>query len=109
MEQLLAQYAGLVGVAAFIAFVINILKYFGIVQDGTAQNWSAGLNLVFLAALLALNVFMPEVDVAGVDARVAQFVEFAIVIWGYLLQLFGSKLAHSIVKGTAVIGKSHSG
>lgn len=108
MESLLAQYAGLIGVAAFIAFLINVLKYFGIVQDGQAQTWSAGLNLLFLCALFALNVFVPEIDVSGIDARLVQFVEFAAVVWGYLLQLFGSKLAHEIVKGTAVIGKSYS-
>ncbi len=109
MDSLLAQYASLVGVAALIALLINVLKWFGVVTDGTAQTWSAGLNLLFLIGLFAVNLFAPEVDIAGLDARLAQLVEFAAVVWGYLLQLFGSKLAHELMKGVPIIGKSYSG
>lgn len=108
MEDLLLQYGTLVGVSALIAFLINFLKSLGVIQDGQAQNWSAGLNLVALTGLLLLRVFAPDVDVSGLDAQIAQFVDVAIVVVGYLLQLLGSKTTHAIVKGTFLIGKSYS-
>ena len=108
MENLLAQYAGLVGVAALIALMINVLKTFEIVTDGTAQNWSAGLNLVFLTGLLVLQIWAPQVDVAELDAKIAGLVQVGVVVLGYVLQLLGSKVTHQIVKGTALIGTSNS-
>ena len=108
MANLLAQYAGLVGVAALIALVINVLKTLGIVTDGTAQNWSAGLNLVCLTGLLVLQIFAPQIDVAILDAKIAGLVEVGVVVLGYVLQLLGSRVTHSIVSGVALIGKSFS-
>lgn len=108
MDSLLLQYAGLAGMAALITFVINILKTFGLVRDDTAQNWSAALNLAGLIGLLALRVFQPDLDVEGLDAQVGQFVEVGIVVFGYVMQLLGSKLTHEITRGVTLIGKSHS-
>ena len=108
MEDLLLQYAGLAGVAALIAFLINILKTFGVVKDDSAKNWSAALNLVGLAALLALKVFQPEASVEGIDANIAQFVQVGVVVFAYVVQLLGSKLAHETARGVSLIGKSYS-
>ena len=109
MDSLLAQYGTLVGVAAAIALIINTLKYMGVVSDGTASNWSAGLNLIALTGLLLLRIFAPSVEIAGVDAQIGQAVEVVAVILGYVLQLFGSKLTHMVVKGLPVVGTSYSG
>ena len=70
MEELLLQYAGLAGVAALIAFLINILKTFGVVKDDHGEELVGGLNLVGLAGLLALKIFRPEVSVMGIDTNI---------------------------------------
>jgi len=106
MEELFVQLAGLAGVGALIAFIINALKTFGVVQDGTAQNWSAGLNLLAMAGLLALRVFAPDYPLAETDAQIAQFVNVAVVVFGYVVQLLGSKITHVAVRNVPVIGKS---
>ena len=108
MDSLLVQWGALAGFAALIAFLVNILKVVGLVEDGHAPYWSAALNLLGLAGLLAVNVYAPELDVAGLDAKVAGFVEVGLVVFGYILQLLGSKVTHYAVKGLPVVGKSYS-
>lgn len=108
MEDLLLQWSGLVGFAALVAFAINILKTFGVVKDAQAQNWSAGLNLLLLAGLLALRVFAPDFDVSGLNAQAQAFVDVGVVIFSYILQLLGSKAAHTLLRGLPLIGKSFS-
>ena len=80
----------------------------GIVKDDQAQNWSAGLNLLGLAGLLAAKVYAPQVDIAGMDAQVAQFVQVGLVVFGYVLQLLASKGAYVAIRGVPVLGKSFS-
>lgn len=108
MDDLLIQWSALAGFGALIAFIINILKTFGLVKDDQAPTWSAALNLLGLAGLLALRVYAPQVDVVSLDAQVAQFVEVGLVVFAYILQLLGSKVAHTAVRGTPLIGKSWS-
>lgn len=108
MDELLAQWGAMAGFAALIAFVINGLKYFGVVQEGQAPTWSAGLNLAGLVMLLVLKVYAPSVDVGGLDEQVGQFVEVGVVVFGYVIQLLSSKLAHSVVRGVPGIGKAIS-
>lgn len=107
-EALVVQYGSLVGVAAVIAVVINLLKVFGLVKDGQAPIYSTGLNVLCLAVLFALQIFAPEVDVAGVDATAAKFAEAAMVVIGFFVQIGGAKLVHSLLKGVPLVGKSHS-
>jgi hypothetical protein len=103
-----AQWAGLAGFAALIALLINVGKVAGVVKDGQAATWSAGLNLVGLVGLLALQVFKPEVDIAGVDSQVMGLVQVGVVMFTYVLQLLESKLTHIALKGIPVAGKSFS-
>ena len=59
------QFAALAGFGAVIALLVNIGKALGVVKDGQAQNFSLVLNLAGVAALVALRVFTPDLDVAG--------------------------------------------
>lgn len=108
LEDLVLQWGALAGFAALIAFVINVLKHFGLVADGSAVTWSAALNLIGLAALLGLRVYAPQVDIAAVDARVAEAVQVALVIFGYVIQLLAAKGAHLAVRGVPLVGASYS-
>jgi hypothetical protein len=105
---LLAQWAALGGFGALIAFIVNILKTFGLVKDNQAVTWSTGLNLLGLAGLLAVGVYAPQLDVAGIDSKVAQFVQVGLVVFAYIVQLLGAKLGHTVVRGVPLIGKSYS-
>ena len=107
-QSLLTQWMGLAGIAALIAVVINVLKLAGVVKDGSAQTWSAGLNLAGMAALLLLKIFRPEIDLSGIDQQAAALAEVAMVVLGYLTQLLSAKLAHLAVKRVPLIGASFS-
>ena len=109
MEDLLLVWGGLAGFAALIALIVNILKAVGVVKDGQAQNWSAGLNLLGLAGILAVNVYVPDYDVAGLDTSVAKFVEVGVVVLSYVVQLLSSKVTHTALRGVPLVGKTYSG
>ena len=108
MEELLAQWAALVGIAALISVLINVLKLAGVVKDGDAPTWSAGLNLAGLVGLLLLKIFRPEIDLAAIDRQAAALAEVSIVLIGYITQLLSSKLTHLAIKQVPVIGASYS-
>ena len=105
---LILQFGALAGAAALIAALVNALKAFGLVKDGDAPTWSAGLNLLGLAALLALKVFRPDLDVGALDAQVAQIAQALIVVLGFVVQLGLARQAHAWLRGVKVIGKSHT-
>lgn len=104
-DTLLVQWAALSGFGALIAFLINVLKTFGIVKTDQAPAWSAALNIIGLAALLITGLVVPDLDIPALDAQVAEFVQVGIVLFSYIIQLLGSKLGHAVVVGTPVIGK----
>ena len=106
--ELLTQFSTLVGVAAFIGLLINVGKVAGIVKDTTAQNWSAGLNILGMIGLLALKLFKPELDVSVIVSAAGQIAAAGVVILGLLVQLGVSKITNFFVKGVPVIGKSFS-
>ena len=109
-NSLLATLAGLSGFAAFVAAFVNIGKSIGFVKDGTAANWSAGINLVGLIALFVTGVVGVDLDLIGIDAQLAAFAEIALVIFGYITQLIGSKVFHEALRWVKApfIGKSNS-
>ena len=106
--EILLGFTSLAGVAALIALIINVLKTLGVVKDGTAQNWSAGLNLAAMVILFVLKIFVPTVDIEGVDAKIVEFLPVATVVIGYVLQLLSSKLTYLAIKGIPVVGRSNS-
>ena len=108
-EGLLTQWMSLVGIAALIAVVINLLKQAGVVKDGQAQTWSAGLNLVVLILLFLFNIFKPDIDIGEVDKQAAALAEVAVVVIGYVAQLLAAKATHAAVKHVPLIGTSYSG
>lgn len=105
---LLTEFGSLVGFAALIAALINILKTAGIIQDGQAQTYSAAFNLVGLGVLLYLHVFQPGLDIAGLDTQAGQIANVLLVVFGYIVQLGSAKLVHTLLTGVPVVGKSFS-
>lgn len=108
LQDLFVGWTSLMGFAALIAVIVNVLKAVGVVKDGTAQTWSAGLNLAGLIAMFVLRIFRPDFDLAGIDEQAAQLANVVTVLLAYITQLLSSKLAHIAVKTIPVIGKSYS-
>lgn len=108
-EQLGMGFIALAGVASFVAALINAGKQAGIVKDGTAPDWSLGLNLVFFAAFIILRLFVPDIDIAGVDQLAANAADILVAILGFVAQLGASRVANAALRGTPVVGYSHSG
>ncbi len=106
LQELFTGWTSLVGFAALIAVLINILKLAGVVKDGTAQTWSAGFNLAGLMVLFVLRVFHPELDLSGFDRQAGALAEVAMVLIGYITQLFSSRLTHLALKNVPLVGKS---
>ncbi len=108
IQELMVQLAALGGFGALIGFLINIMKTFGLIKDGQAGTWSTALNLLLLVVLLAVGVFAPSLDLIKIDAQVQQFVDVGVVVFAYIIQLYGAKLVHGAVRGVPLIGKSYS-
>jgi hypothetical protein len=98
----------LVGVAALITVITNILKQVGWVQDGTANQWSAGLNLAGILVLVLLKVFRPDLTYDVIDSTAAGIANILLVFSGYILQIIMSGKVQDAIRGIPVIGKSFS-
>ena len=108
LENVLVLFATLVGFAAFVSVLVNILKVVGVVQDDTADKWVAGFNLIGVLAVYALQMFQPDIDVVGIDATLAEIAAVASYILGYVTMVFGSRVTYIALKGIPLIGKSNS-
>jgi len=108
LPTLLAQFMALAGVGALMALLVNILKVAGIVKDGDAPTWATGFNLVGLVVLLFLKVFVPQADIGQLDGIAATIAQIGILVLGLITQLLSAKAAHAAVRGTWLIGKTHS-
>lgn len=106
---LAAQFVALAGAGSLISAIVNALKTAGIVRDGQATTVVTGLNILGIAGLLALQVFSPAADIAGLDAAAGSIATVLTVLAGFVVQMGGSKLFHTLFKGAPLIGKTFSG
>ena len=97
LENILQICGGLVGAFSLVALLINILKWAGAVNDGTAGKWSAAINLVVLAAVVVITRFFPGIDLPAIDAQIGAFAAVAAVVFAYIVQIVGSKQVHKAV------------
>jgi hypothetical protein len=106
---ILLQIGELVGVAAAIAAIINVLKTFGLVKDGQAGAWSAALNLIALAVLVGLKLYRPDLDLKEVDVQVGAFASIIGLVLSLVVQIKSASVVHTLLAYEAhipVIGKS---
>jgi hypothetical protein len=103
-------FGSLVGVAALVTVLINALKALGLVKDGTAGRWSAGLNLVAFLALAYFAVFQPSLALEVLDGYAGQIATVLLFVLGYLVQIFTSPAVHTQLKAMALplLGTSQS-
>lgn len=108
MENLFAAFVLLSGVGTLIAALINAGKRVGVVKDGTAPTWSLGLNAIAFIGFVALNIFAPQIDVAGLDANAQAIADVIVAVLGFVSQIGASKVANVALRGAPVVGFSHN-
>jgi hypothetical protein len=94
LDNILLTVEGLTGTFALIALVVNVLKWAGVVKDGTAGKWSAVGNLVVLVAVTIVFKLYPAFNFGSVDTHIAEFVKVAGIVFAYIIQIVGSKHVH---------------
>jgi len=104
---LLEQVLALGGIGALVGLLIDLGKRFGVVGDGKAPIWNAGVNIV----LMALMLFLPELGIApnwgGIDSMAGWLYEIGLIILNLLGLLGGARLFHFTASGTP-LAYSHS-
>lgn len=98
----------LTGLALVITMVVNVLKFKGIVKDGTSQNWVAALNVVSIAVLYVLKVLKFNVDFSQLNDAITVIYQASVMLISFFWANFASKFGYSAVKNVAVIGKSYN-
>jgi hypothetical protein len=103
-------FAALAGVSKLTAAIVSLLKYTGVILDGTSAKWTAALNLVFFIALVVFRVFQPDVTLEILDGYAGQIAQIAIFVLGFVMQITGSKPTYDQLKaaGIPLISKSLS-
>lgn len=90
------QFATLAGVGALLAAIVNVLKVFGVVTDGTAGRWFAGLSLAAIAVLVYLKLFQPGIAIEFVDNQAAVLAQILLLILGFVVQLGAGVTSHKL-------------
>lgn len=109
MDNVLAIAQGLVGTFALIALLINVLKWAGVINDGSAGKWSAAANLIVLVVVTVVFKLYPTFDFGTVDAQIAEFAKVAGIVFAYIVQLVGSRGVHKAMSyGLRLPAFSHS-
>lgn len=98
LDNILAVLGTLVGWSAFVALAIDVLKHFKVVTDDNAGKWNIGFGLVGFAGVAVLLGFFPQVDIAGVDAIVLNYVTIAAYVFALLVQMGIAKGFHALYK-----------
>ena len=96
LEQLYVVAASLVGLQLFQSFLIDVLKWAGVVDDGTAGKWSAVFYLVTLGGLGIYLGFFPTFDIHAVDNQLLELAKVLGVIFAYVTQMIGTKAVHKV-------------
>lgn len=107
-ENTLAEVSTLLGFAAFVMMLVNILKAFGVVKDGTADKWVAGFNLLGVVLLYSMRLIQPDFDVLPVDAVFKEVAYVGTYILSFIVMVGGSRLSYLAVRNLPLIGKSNT-
>jgi hypothetical protein len=94
LDNILLIVEGLAGTFALIALVIDILKWAGVINDGTAGKWSAAANLVVLVTVTVVFKLYPQFNFGSIDSYIAEFAKVVGIVFAYIIQIIGSKGVH---------------
>lgn len=94
LDQVLIIAYSMIGAQALISLLIDVLKYVGTVNDGTAGKWSAVLNLIGLAGIAIALGLNPSFDFPKLDAQLLVVAQFGSLIFAYIIQIAGTLHVH---------------
>ena len=102
LDQLAAVAVTLVGLQLMQSFVIDLLKYVGVVDEGTAGKWSAAFNLLTLIGVGVYMKFFPAFDIEAVDGQLLELAKLCIYVFAYVTQIIGTKRFHTVTNGYGI-------
>lgn len=109
LDQIVDVAGTLVGVAAVVALLLNVLKWSGALPDGWAGLISAGINLAVLVVIAVVLKVNPAFNFASFDAQAGEFAQTAAVLFAYIVQITSSKSAHRFMSsGLGIKAATHS-
>ncbi len=109
LDTVLAIAGSMIGAQLLISLLIDVLKWAGVVNDGTAGKWSAVLNLVGIVGIAVALGLYPNFDFPALDASLVVIAQFASLIFGFIVQLAGTKRVHQfMVRGLGITAFSGS-
>ncbi len=110
LDVILAIVESLAGTFTLIALGINVLKWCGVVSNGTSGKWSAVANLLVLLAVAIVFRLYPQFDFNGVDMQIGEFAKVGGLVFAYIVQVVGSKQVHiGLTRGLNIKAFSFSG
>ena len=86
----------LAGIAALMSAVVEVLKSFGVVNDGNSGKVFAGLDLAAIIGLVAVQLFAPAVGVNVINVNAGLFATVILMILGYVGSLGFGKASHKL-------------
>lgn len=109
---IVAAFSALVGFPAFLAALINLLKYLKVLPDGSADAVNFWANVIAFVGV-GVAVFLGKTDVLnwvdGTLSGVAKIlVDILVILSGGLTSMVMARKYHAGLKGLPVIGKSYS-
>lgn len=103
LDQIVNLAGSLVGLAAAIGLLLDVLKWAGVLNAGWAGKVSAIINLAVLIGIAALLKFYPTFDFASADVQFAEFAKTFSVVFAYIVQLVSAKSFHNfLVRGVGI-------
>jgi len=96
LDQLYVVVGSMVGLQLLGAFLVDVLKYVGVVDPETSGKWSAGFQLISLVGVAIYLKLFPTFDVHAVDSHLLEFVKVASLVFAYVTQIIGAKAVHSV-------------
>lgn len=97
LDLLLTIAGSMVGLQLLISLCVNVLKWAGVITDGTAGKWSAALNLIGLAVIAVTIGLNPGLDFAALDVQLVDIARFGALVFSYIVQIAGTKWMHQAV------------
>lgn len=95
LTALLGTLTTLGGIAALIPVLISFGKVFGLIKDGTSQNWSTGLNLAALVMLFILQVLGKSDLLPALDTQAGAISQLLTALLAFSGQIGISKLTYA--------------
>jgi multisubunit Na+/H+ antiporter MnhG subunit len=102
VEELIAVVVALVGFQICFAFLVDVLKYAGVIKAGMSGKWSAAFNLIMLIGVAVWLKLFPTFDLYALDAQLFALGKMLGLIFVYITQILGTKAVHQVAVNQGV-------